>query len=234
MTVSQEFLNKKQYDKDNYDNARLSFKDYLSYIGKDYQKEYNNALLNLDAKGAKADPYYGKSGESLRQMGLVNSGYANYLKEQNQKTLSVAKDSLYASYLKNLDSSKDSYANYIMDYQQKQNNIAKTLISRLESDGVLDFDRAYQLALKEGLNEANAKAAAESGIKAARDSIYYKIIDLIGKYKYSRERAEIYARQMGLSPEDVMALGDYAYRINEEIYGSGSLIDDLENQHQGT
>ncbi len=234
MTLSQELLDKKQQDKRDYETASLSFKEYLSYVGKDYERDYSQALLKTDTAAAKTSPLYGKSGEALRGMGLADSGYASYLKRNNDSFLNETKKSLYADYLKNLDSAKDSYANYLISYREKQTNIAKSLIDRLENDGILDFNKAYQLAIEQGLSEENARAAAESGTKAARDKIYNKIIEVISRYRYSRERAEIYAKEMGLTEKDVKSLGDYAYRINQAIYSGSELIENIENQHTGT
>ena len=201
-------------------NTKESYEGWLKKNGIDAEGIYSSEMRNAATQKAKLDSGYGSRAESLASAGLQRSGYSDYLKSIANKSAltdkAKAESSLYSNTQKNLS----GYADYVNKFDQEERKNYKSAVSSISSDGILNLDEAYKLALSFGLTEDRANEAAKEATDSVRRNVIESVTKDIVRYTFSEGEAWEYAKSLGLSDSDAKALSEYAHRINELIYSS--------------
>ena len=117
--------------------------------------------------------------------------------------------------------------------ETERKSMLKTARTRLEDSAIIDIERATKLAMDIGLDEADARALAESTTKVARENAISKVLSAIVNKRYTKNQAREYASWLGLSDEDIDALAETAFKNNEspaDITSYEEYLEYLENK----
>ena len=102
-------------------------------------------------------------------------------------------------------------------YQKVKEQLIKNTESDLKELGIINYDEAYEYALKAGLDETNATSIAKSVTDVARNAAMTKVTNTIISKYLTMNQAKEYALALGLSEEDAQRLGEFAFRTNESV-----------------
>ena len=102
-------------------------------------------------------------------------------------------------------------------YQKIKEQLIKNTESDLKELGVINYDEAYEYALKAGLDETNAASISKSVTDVERNAAMTKVTNTIISKYLTMNQAKEYALALGLSEEDAQKLGEFAFRTNESV-----------------
>ena len=197
---------------------------------------------------------YGRGGERLSSLGLSNSGYAQYLSEISERR----KSELLKNESVGIDTSDSGYADYLSKYvnrattlyekenasdekkraevareREKYEQLRLSVSDRIVKDEVINYDKAYALALSMGLDSTDAVTVAKEASDKAHEKIRLEVLEKIILNDLSSDKALAYAMSRGLTEDDADILSKAAKEINEDIrYGelSKTYLDYLREQ----
>ena len=231
----EEFI-KEYVDKKIADGEIKSVGDYaISKLSRpDERSAADGKLFASLASGAE----YGRSGERLSSLGLSDSGYARYLSEISKKQKAELLKKKTAGY----DRTDSGYADYLSKYVNRATNLYEkenasdekrraevarerekyeqlriTVSDRIIKDELINYDKAYALALSMGLDSTDASTVAKAASDEAHEKIRLEVLEMIILNDLSSEKALAYAMSRGLTEEDADILAEAAKEINEDL-----------------
>lgn len=166
---------------------------------------------------------YGKQGEALASLGLGRSGYGEYLTglafAQRQQSIAQAKRDK-ASAL------SEGYAAYLSSYEKSKAQNEKSAMSAILSQGIVDKDQAYDLAVTYGLSHGDALRVSQSSVALSaeekekeKQALKRQILQKMLSYGFKQADGIVYAKSFGLSEEEAKTLAEMA----EKLYRSKNL-----------
>ena len=145
--------------------------DYQAYIREQSAKIddlYGKAMEKLYSDNAKLRPTYGITAESLSNMGLTDSGYAQFIDGKVKSQLKSGKNDILAKKNEARTALASSYEDYIKDYVNDRNKLTVDITDKLISNRILDYNSAYSYAISAGLSDREAKIASQNSYNALR------------------------------------------------------------------
>ena len=190
------------------------------------------------ASAMNIDSRYGVSAEHLASAGLQGGGYADYLssladkKRKDALNISAAKKSntagSYSDYLsKHVKDATGIYEKALIAEEKARADVdkkradyekLKTAVSdKILKDEIINFKNAYSLAVKMGLDRADAETVANEASKKAHDDLRLSVLEKIILNDLTSDKALAYAMSRGLTEDDADMLAAAAKEINEDI-----------------
>ena len=219
-------------------NEKESYESYTKKNGIDSRAIYDMGLIEAETDYKKSRAEYGALAENLASNGLTGGGYSDYLTGKAYSEMQKKKGELLRDYTENERKNRTSYEGYLSGLKKQENDAMKdyldflvTLekqngsgytkaIKEISSGGIVDYESAYALALRSGLNEDDAKSAAEIGVRVSKDKRNKEIIKTVIAKEMIRGEAFYYALSLGLSEEEAVEIADHAENINDSVYTS--------------
>lgn len=217
-------------------SSTAGYSDWLKEHGVDAEKIYSSKIASVEGNYLKTSPSYGKVAEKLSGIGLLNSGYYDYLNKKASGDYKKSRDAIETEYIKNRSENINGYADYVEktlnESELSQKNKIDSVISTLRAMGSINFEVAYDYALSQGLSEAEAENAATHAIERSRKSAKQQVATAIVNKRLTREQAKNYSLAMGLGQKDSEELSEFAYLINEHsgYKDSDSVLEDLKDK----
>ena len=205
-TIRNQYLNKLR------DNASDNYTQYLAKSGKDIERIYLDSMAEADANMQIATAGGGAMAQSLADMGLSDSGYAEHLKEKMNAERKSLSESFTNQMAKNEYLNEKGYEKYLSDYEKVQEEISRGVIDAFVASGSFSLEDAYKRAVTAGANEIYAMQTATKARSAAIEKAMNKAIEFAKLYSLSAKKASDYALSLGL-PEF------YANKVYKEIAG---------------
>ena len=207
---------------------------WLKSIGFGIDDSYRDFLASADRAYATASPTYGKGGESLANMGLLQSGYQNYLKGQAYATRQSAKAKASRDRASAIG---EGYARYLDQYDSQRQSYMRTALSAIKTQGTTDLKAAYDTAVGLGLGHEDAVRLAEQGIAANNESKNKKKQTLLTRlitYRFSKYDGTKFAMQYGFSKAEAEELAELAEYFSKSLdYGfTGKTYEDFLKEYQ--
>ena len=187
----------------------LSYREWL---------KKNGALTNAGApavagtKRAKNAPDYGAAAERLADRGLAKTGYADYLREQNETAYREAITGAKEQNAAKQKSDRKGYLAYLKDWENAQDELMKSTLSSLAASKVPGIAEAYASALAAGLTDDRANLVSrvapvlgKYGARRLRQGIA-GILSVSLESGLTGEEAELLARALGIGEVDAREL----------------------------
>ena len=206
----------KYYPKAPKSSKPKSFEDHLADSGSTYRDSYERAVSRAYLKRDTGLPGYGTLGQRLSENGLDSSGYADYLKDKSERTLSGDLASAYADRAKGEAKARAGYASYLEKFNKDRSEASERAFDKIVSGGVADIESAYAIALSAGLGSEDAMSIAESGLTTSKRRLVAKLMQSVLADGIDPDTAGLMAEQMGLDGEDRDRVVAYAERLREE------------------
>ena len=185
---------------------------YREWLQKNGAREEGEALRDAGTKWAKTSPVYGAAGEKLNDRGLLGTGYADYLREQNEKTYRALAGKIRESGDERAQRDREGYLAYLEKWETSQDELMKKTLSHLAETKVSKIDDAYADALSAGLSDGRARivsrlapSVARYGMRRLREGIS-GVLAVSVSAGLSGEEAELLARACGVSASDAAKL----------------------------
>lgn len=162
-------------------------------------------------------PGYGKTGEALSLSGLAKSGYSEYLAglafSDRQSRIATAKR-------KKESSAAKGYSAYLSAYEKNRISAEKSVLSTVLSQGIVDQNQAYDLAVSYGLGHGDAKRLAESSIRLSQaqgakqtEELKRTVLQKMISYGFSAKDGVAYAEAYGFDNETAKTLAELAEKL---------------------
>ncbi len=203
-------------------NAKISentqsYADWVIKNGIDASAVYDKRMLNAEAEKQISRAEYGSNAERLAAKGLTDSGYSSYINSIAERKAEEKKNEALSDRFEMTENNIDGY---ISDIATKKSDVYDKMfdiINRISKADLFDYDSAYSYAITAGLDEESAAEAARSGLILVRTRFKAAALDRIIDKRLTSVQAKEYAEALGLPPEDVKELAEYAKSINEYI-----------------
>ena len=104
-----------------------SYEEYIREAGIDYRGEYATALRDARLTAARERVGYGASGEKIGSMGLLGSGYSEYLGQVAADGQKSRLSSLSEKKRESSEEARQGYSDYLADYERDQTVSAKSM-----------------------------------------------------------------------------------------------------------
>ena len=206
-------------------NSPKTFTEYVEGRAADYADEAageRNAALTALGKRTSS---YGSTAERLAGAGLGSSGYSDYLKMTARAESDAAIKEADAWQKSKNSYLKRSYLGYLDSYKSKQESLRTSVISKLASAKVLDYDEMYAYAAKAGLAPEAANGIYTEVYDSVARSIKNNILSKIYSDDMDVATAASYAKSLGLQAKDVKEIAEAAlrYRTDYEKFNKAYL-----------
>lgn len=190
-------------------NRSLSYAEWLKQVG---AEENRIALETAGTNRAKGSPDYGAAAETITDRGLSRTGYADYLREKNEKAYRTVVDANRVSNQAREAGNRRGYLAYLQNWESDQDALMEKTLSHLAETRVTGSDAAYADALAAGLTENRAKivsrvapTVSRYGMRRLREGIA-GILAVSVSAGLSGVEAELLARACGVSSADAKKL----------------------------
>ncbi len=190
-------------------NRALTYREWLQ---KDGAATAADAPVKAGTKRSKSAPGYGAAAEALADRGLSRTGYADYLREQNE---AAYREAIRGAKEKNdakRTSDRKGYLAYLKDWETAQDDLMKNTLSTLASSKVPGIAEAYASALAAGLTDDRATLVSRVapvlgryGARRLRQGIS-GILSVSLEAGLSGEESELLARALGIDAADAKEL----------------------------
>ena len=207
-----------------------SYQKWLSANGIDSAGIYGESIRDISSDYEKRRSEFGKNAEGLADIGLTASGYSDYINAAAYSEMQRRKAGAKAKLTENEAENRKGFSDYVEKMRESEEAAYASVIDKLRSDGITDFDTAYEYAVSVGLSEEAAKAAAESGTGLATRELFQKVLDTIISKSFNAKQAKSYALAAGLSQKDADMISAYAKNINEYGYYSDGYLDYIQSK----
>lgn len=192
--------------------------------------KFSEAVARAILENKKSDASYGDTAEALAAAGLSSSGFGDYIKSkanvsfekelalaENEKNLNEAtSDELYRNEMARLEEERIKKEAKAQELREK---IKKSVASYAISKNITDYTSLYEYAVAMGLDEKSAEEIAKTSIAKVLEGERQKNIEksrsVIISQKLTNTQAYAYAKSLGLSEADAVALAEFAYEINQ-------------------
>jgi len=183
---------------------------YAEWLGQNGAPRDGTELKTARTKRDKNAPDYGAAAQAISDRGLSGSGYADYLREQNEEAYRKASAGV-AEKTAATDDGK-GYLAYLKDWETAQDKLMKKTLSTLSSTRVTNVADAYADALSAGLTDERARLVSrvapslgKYGTRRLRQGIA-GVLAVSLSAGLSGAEAELLARAFGISEEDAKKL----------------------------
>ena len=212
--------------------SKEGYSAWLKKNGADSIGAISDGVSRADTTMKKASVTYGKNAEELDSGGLLRSGYASYINDAARKSYADSLSSLNEEYLKIEAKNLKGYEKYLENENRKHLEAYDAAVKSLEKSGIMDFEKAYGYALELGLNEKEARDAAEKTTASLIGETRKKVINDIILKRLGSAEAKQYALNLGLDEETANELAGIAYELYETVEGgySESYLEYLKEQ----
>ncbi len=173
----------------------------------DLEKALKNEKINLPTYGAVAD--------NLDDLGLQNSGYEDYIRQNEADAVTLARQNMQ-KYSPQSETALKGYAHYLENVQKNNASMRRQLLYRLTSPKAGDEETSYNLALLYGMSDEDARNLSrvatefrESGVKNK-----YEIMNYIIDRGFMYDEAYAYALAMGADDDKARTIANAADKIN--------------------
>ncbi|MBO6019743.1 MAG: hypothetical protein J6P88_00990 [Clostridia bacterium] len=190
-------------------NREMTYREWLRKNG---AQEDGEALRNAGTDRAKNSPVYGAAGEKLNDRGLLGTGYADYLRERNEKTYREIMGRIRESDDERARADREGYLAYLGKWETAQDELMKKTLSHLAETKVSGIDDAYADALSAGLSDERARivsriapSVARYGMRRLREGVS-GVLAVSLSAGLSGEEAELLARACGVPASDAAKL----------------------------
>ena len=181
------------------------------------QTQFSDAVRGAIAKGAASSARRGSEKERLTSLGLMSSGYADYLEK-------LTRDKVKSDISKASLSALDKRGERLREakYERgKELSLEDKLTSYAIKNDLEDEDALVRYGNTLGIPPERLIDAARNAISAnarhKRDKSFNEVHKNIVYRRLTKREAYQYALSLGLSEEDAEALGEIAYKINEDL-----------------
>ncbi len=215
---------KKRYSIEDYIKRQLNSIPINSDIGGLHSSEaktaFSKAISSALAKKARSAAGYGKNAERLSGLGLVDSGYADYIEKRASTRLKTdiadATDDMILGTERAVQAAKYKDTTLL--------SLEDKLSSYAIKNDISDEDALRLYGKTLGIEPERLAEAARNAISAneryKRDKGFNEVHKNIVYRRLTRNEAYQYALSLGLSEDDATKLGEIAYKINESLDGS--------------
>ena len=193
---------------------------------------------DADRDYARSLSGYGTRGASIYTAGLKGSGYAAYLDSLKKKNYLSRNEALDGKLAADSAYSREKYAEYIGDLDEKEALLYSKTLEDLISSKVINYEEAYDIALKSGLSDRRARDAARESTVTVRSKKKAEIINSIVRDKLTKEQTQLLATAGGLTETETNELANLAERLNQlvgdetELKGYVEYLKDLNNKRK--
>lgn len=184
-------------------NRPTDYATYLRKSGIDYDAEAGVKANKVLTEGAMALGDYGKGAEALGGAGLVDDGYAAFLKSKAARETESALGAIEKERLEKRSGARRGYLSYLDSYNKSQDSLRRNVTTALTKQRIIDPERVYQYAIEAGLTKSGAEATVGAVYSSIKGEIKAEIIDKVFNKEYTPEMAAAYAKSIGLYDEDV-------------------------------
>ena len=196
-------------------SKRLEGKTRALTYGEWLKKNGAGTAAEVPAAGtrrAKNAPGYGAAAETLADRGLSRTGYADYLREQNE---AAYRDAIRGAKERNAaerENGRKGYLAYLKDWENAQDELMRSTLSSLAESKVPGIAEAYASALASGLTDDRANLVSrvapvlgKYGARRLRQGIS-GILTVSLASGLSGAEAELLARAFGIKSADAKEL----------------------------
>lgn len=202
-------------------NRSLSYSEWLSQNGKTADTDAVKIAATARAKGS---PDYGTAAEKLFDRGLSRTGYAQYLRDQNEKTYRAAITGIGETGDAREKKNRSGYLAYLTRWEEQQDELMQKTLRLLAEKKVTGISDAYADALAAGLTDDRADivsrlapTVAKYGTRRLGEGIS-GVLSVSLSAGLTGAEAELLARACGISSSDAAILR----RTVEASDGEGS------------
>ena len=181
------------------------------------ETQFSDAVRQAIAKGAASSARRGSEKERLSSLGLMSSGYADYLEK-------LTRDKVKSDISKASLSALDKRGERLREAKYERGNelsLEDKLTSYAIKNDLEDEDALVRYGNTLGIPPERLIDAARNAIAAnarhKRDKSFNEVHKNIVYRRLTKREAYQYALSLGLSEEDAEALGEIAYKINEDL-----------------
>ena len=199
------------------DGGAKSYGEYISTMLPDKSKAYQNAHTAVIKSAISQGTSYGRLGERLAKSGLSRSGYSDYLKNRSAKAAENSIRGIRADYEASGATESSAYGEYLKKLGEEGNSIYESAAKKLKSAHLIDYEKAYSMALDLGLKGEIAEELAESAVSEERETVKEDVISKMLEKGFSELQTYRYALSRGLSSADAKELKLIARRLNETV-----------------
>ena len=183
-----------------------SYDLYKHKNGLNTAQSYADAVSNLYALSKRNTSSYGQNNRILNSQGLLNSGYADYIDLNADKSFSTGRDALKSSYSQAEAENLGSYATYLEKYRQKQNSLKNNVLSHLIDNDIADLGTAIAYGINAGLSFDDAKAMGQSAYESIKSKVTKEILKQATSLGLDETGAKMLAVKMGMTSSDAEAI----------------------------
>lgn len=207
-----------------------SYRKWLEANGVDYEGIYAESIRDINSDYQRRKSEYGSNAESLADIGLNASGYSDYVNAAAYSEMQRRKTGAKEKLLENERQNRAGFGEYVRNLRDTEDKAYTAVVDKIKSEGITDFDSAYEYAVSAGLSDDAAKAAAESGTGLAKNALIKQVLSTIISKGFNSKQAKNYALASGLSQKDADMLSAYAKNINEYGYYSDGYLDYIKDK----
>ena len=189
-------------------NRALTYREWLQ---KNAPPE-DGALQIALTERAKKSPAYGAAAEELSDRGLARTGYADWLREKNEKEYREAAAAIREKNGAESGKRKSGYLSYLKEWENAQDELMQKTLSHLASTRVSGISEAYADALAAGLSDDRARLVsqvapilAKYGTRKLRQGIA-GVLSVSLSAGLSGDEAKRLARAFGIDESDAETL----------------------------
>ena len=185
---------------------------YAEWLGRNGTVGDSDALRNALTKRAKNSPDYGAAAQKLSDLGLDKTGYANYLRRENEAAYQRSEAEIREQNAARESGNRNGYLAYLKRWESEQDELMQKTLSSLAESKVSNLDDAYADALAAGLTDERARIVSrlaptvgEYGMRRLREGIS-GVLAVSLSAGLSGAEAEVLARACGISQADAKKL----------------------------
>jgi hypothetical protein len=213
------------------ENDKRTYTAWLSDNGINAEKIAGEKIAKAMKDSSLSRVDYGVKAQRLSEKGLLDDGYAEYLRSSLQDKAAAKIKTADEELIQNRYKNARGYAEYVEKYNALQGKIMESVKKTITDMECFDINQAYEIALKEGLSDENAMATAALGVNSAREKVTDDVIRFVLKNRLTEIVARRYAMNQGLSEPYVKRV-EKAVRSSYYYTGSGIYdkltVDELE------
>lgn len=171
-----------------------------------------DAIRTAATARAKGSPDYGAAAERITDRGLSRTGYAQYLREQNEATYRAAVGKIKEQNDRRESRNRSGYLSYLTQWEKQQDELMMKTLNLLADKKVSGISDAYANALEAGLTDDRAGVVSHLAPVVGRYGSRRLGEGISGVLAVSLQagltgaEAEMLARAYGISESDAQKL----------------------------
>ncbi len=205
------------------ENSALDYPSWLANNGISSERIYSDTVRDIEADYKRGLSEYGKRGEGLARLGLTASGYSDYINGKAYSEMQRRKSDAKDTYTENEAKNASGYASYLDGLKSTADSAYDGVIKEITQGSVINYDEAYNMAIKAGLSVEDATYAAKVGSDMAKKKLNEDVMNVIISKNLDEDQAELYALNLGLSKADALRLAAFAKDMHYSYYSSSYL-----------